>query len=127
MLASFGSILIIVMAVVLAVSCLAIAVWQFRSSSPPANRAQRLSRSILVGFTITGGIFSMVTIAGALDVGFEWTGNTVAGIVCLAIPLQLMATIGAYIQFGYLPWMQRQLSKAAKGHSRMPDNSDARK
>jgi threonine/homoserine/homoserine lactone efflux protein len=125
MAASLSSIFVAAIAAVIAIFCLAIAAWQARPNSPPQNRAQRMGRSIIVGFLANGVVFSIATIVGVLDQDFQWTGNTFVGIACIAVPLQLLATVGTYIQFGYLPWMQRQVNTAAKDRPRMRDDANS--
>jgi hypothetical protein len=73
----------------------------------------------------TGVVISIVTIVGVFDRDFQWTGNSLVGLACIAAPLQLLVTIGTYIQLGYLPWMQRQVSKAAKNLSQMRDDANS--
>ncbi len=66
----------------------------------------------------------MVIIVGALEPQFRWSWGGVLGVGCVAIPLQLMATIGAYVQFGYMRLMQQKLTKIARKHSIRPNEDD---
>jgi len=111
------------LATVVGVACLVAVAWQFRSSNAPATQAERIKRSLLVGLLTNGGMLAMLVILGVLDTNFKWSLSALVGSLCLFIPVQIVVSVGAYIQFGYLPWMQRQRRKAITGTSEVHDET----
>lgn len=95
-------------------SCLLIAGWQARPSSPPVDNLERLQRSILVGFMTSGCFISIFVIAGILDMDFQWSFEGLVTSLCLILPFQAMATVGSYVQFGYASKIRQHLSKVAQ-------------
>lgn len=117
------SYLILVVAIAVGIVCLVAVGWQFRSSNAPANQTERIKRSVLVGLLANGSLLSMLVISIALDTDFQWSVSALAGSLCLFIPVQIVVSVGAYVQFGYLPWMQQQRLKAVTRNSEIHDET----
>lgn len=107
---SFLSWVLIIWVGVAGLACLVIIAWQMRASDPPVDNLARLRRSILIGFMISGLLGCMFVIAGLLDLSYQWSFMSLIVFSCTALPFQVMATVGAYIRFGLLTKIRRNLS-----------------
>ena len=102
-------------------ACILFGAWQARWSGLAISHSERIRRSVLSGFSAGGLLLSVFIIAGLLDSAFNWSFEYLVVIVCITVPLQIMATTGTYVRLGSISAVYQQVSKAV--HEKITKNN----
>jgi len=100
------------------IACLIAMVWLMKPKTLPLSRRDRIKRSIAGGLFTGVGIASILMAAFMLAPNYHLSIESVSILLCLAIPAQLMATIGTYVQLGYLQMYHQALRRIVETQER---------
>lgn len=103
--------------------CLIFAACQVNPFRPPVTYYERLRRAVVVGLlTGVGSLALFLIIDLVYDSGFQWTIESLAiSWLCIILPLQLLATIGTYIEFAWQEKIRHYLAALAEKHHKSQD------
>lgn len=102
--------------------CLGLSAWQMLPSRIPITSRGRFLQALLAGALTAGFLISLLAIGYILDKQTKWSlGDFLLIFLCCIFPFQLIATIGTYLGFLQIDWMQRQLRRLAERQHK--DNS----
>ncbi len=73
--------------------------------------SRKLQISIVVGFLVSGLIGALFVVAGLTDPDYKLSFGTVIAFSCLALPCQVIATVGTYLQLEFIDRLKRTGSK----------------
>lgn len=98
--------------------CIIFAARQVNPMCPPVTHRERTRRAVIVGLLTGIGFFSLFLIVDLVyNSGFQWTIESLAiSWLCIILPLQILATIGTYIEFAWQEKIRRYLAHLAKKH-----------
>lgn len=98
--------------------CLIFAARQVNPFRPPVTHFERLRRAVTVGLLTGVGFLALFLIIDLVyDSGFQWTIESLAiSWLCIVLPLQLLATIGTYIEFAWQEKIRHYLTDLAEKH-----------
>jgi membrane-bound metal-dependent hydrolase YbcI (DUF457 family) len=96
--------------------CLILASRQVNPFRPPSTHRERIRQAVTVGLLTGGGFLCLLLIIDLVtDSGFQWTIESLATVlVCLILPLQLLAMVGTYIEFAWQERIRRHLVRLSE-------------
>jgi len=101
------------------VASLVIGARQVRVLGPTIGDTERLRRSLLTGVAATGLAVSPVVIMGLLDPAYAWSLENIATVVCLVLPIAVIASIGMYFRLGLVARLRREAASfVEKSHEK---------
>lgn len=103
--------------------CLIFAARQVNPFRPPITSSERVRRAITVGLLTGMGFLSLFLIIDLItDSGIQWTFESlIISWLCIVLPLQILATIGTYIEFAWQDRIRHHLTNLAKRNHKHKD------